>query len=107
VRLWLDARAPDPARLDAWQAQLGVEARVAARSDGVAFPAQVRAAFGLPGEVLCFAGHDAGVLSEIVPAGMVLVRNATGVSHAPDEFVGMEDAAYGAAAILRAVEALA
>ena len=36
-------------------------------------------------EVVCFAGHDAGVLADETPAGMVLVRNATGISHSPLE----------------------
>ena len=38
---------------------------------------------------------------------MVLVRNPTGVSHSPEEDVSLEDAAVGASALLRALEALA
>jgi N-carbamoyl-L-amino-acid hydrolase len=56
---------------------------------------------------VCFAGHDAGILAERIPAGMVLVRNATGVSHHPDEHVELEDAALAARAVAAAVEALA
>jgi N-carbamoyl-L-amino-acid hydrolase len=37
---------------------------------------------------------------------MVFVRNATGVSHSPDEHVELEDAAVAASALLRALEAL-
>ena len=37
--------------------------------------------------LVCFAGHDAGVIAERRPAGMVLVRNPTGMSHAPEEEV--------------------
>jgi len=58
-------------------------------------------------EILCWAGHDAGVLAQAVPTGMVLVRNPTGISHAPEEDVSLEDAAVGANVILRAVRALA
>jgi hypothetical protein len=38
---------------------------------------------------------------------MVLVRNPTGVSHAPDEDVSLEDAALAANIVRVAVEALA
>ena len=36
-------------------------------------------------ELVCFAGHDAGVLAERVPAAMLFVRNPTGISHSPEE----------------------
>ncbi len=58
-------------------------------------------------EVLCFAGHDAGILAEHLPAGMVLVRNETGTSHAPAEHVELSDAAEAATALARALERLA
>jgi len=57
--------------------------------------------------VVCYAGHDAGVIAAARPAGMVLVRNETGVSHSPAEEVSLEDAAVGADALLKAVEELA
>ncbi|MET0686390.1 MAG: hydantoinase/carbamoylase family amidase [Solirubrobacteraceae bacterium] len=115
VRLWIDARTPDPARLDAWRAALaeraaaaavGVELAVASQSEGVAFDPAVRAALGELPELVCYAGHDAGILAERIPAGMVFVRNATGISHSPDEHVELEDAAVAASALLRALEAL-
>jgi hypothetical protein len=56
-------------------------------------------------EVVCFAGHDAEVIAERRPAGMVLVRNAGGVSRAPGEDVELEDPA-AAARVVAAVEAL-
>jgi N-carbamoyl-L-amino-acid hydrolase len=56
--------------------------------------------------VVCYAGHDAGVIASVRPAGMVLVRNETGVSHSPEEEISLEDAAVGANALLRAVEEL-
>jgi beta-ureidopropionase / N-carbamoyl-L-amino-acid hydrolase len=112
VRLWLDARAADPAVLDAWLAAVrerapGAELAVASRSDGIEFDAGVRRALGDPGGVLCFAGHDAGILAERLPAGMVLVRNPSGISHSPDEQVDLDDAAAAAQAMVRALEALA
>ena len=128
VRLWLDARAPGPEQLDAWWAGLelaargleaatGVELRatVASVNHGTMFDEQVRAALGQAAgreelsapEIVCFAGHDAGVIAQKRPAGMVLVRNTAGVSHAPGEYVDLEDAAAGARIVQAAVEALA
>ncbi len=57
-------------------------------------------------EVVCFAGHDAGVLAQRIPAAMILVRNASGVSHAPQETVDLEDAALAAQVVKRALEAV-
>jgi N-carbamoyl-L-amino-acid hydrolase len=127
VTLWLDARAADPEALAWWLANVearagelaaatGVEITVVveSRGAGVTFDAELRAALRRAAEaspavpdVLCWAGHDAGVLAARVPAAMVLVRNATGVSHAAAEHVELEDAAAGATLILRALEGLA
>jgi hydantoinase/carbamoylase family amidase len=127
VGVWLDARAPDPAPLAAWRdaldaeaaalaerTRVAIEVRTASSSDGVAFDPAVRAALhaaaervGAPApDLLCFAGHDAGILAERLPAGMVFVRNPTGVSHSPDERVSLADAAVAASVLLEAVEAL-
>ena len=57
-------------------------------------------------ELVCFAGHDAGVLAERVPAAMLLVRNPTGISHSPEESVSLDDAAIGARVVERALELL-
>ena len=128
VRLWLDARAPGPEMLDDWweglqaaarEVQAGtrvnVSASVASLNRGTTFDEEVRAALrmaadraGLPApEIVCFAGHDAGVIAQRRPAGMVLVRNAAGVSHAPEEDVDLEDAAAAARIVQAALEALA
>jgi N-carbamoyl-L-amino-acid hydrolase len=124
VRLWLDARAPEIATVDAWRSALEAETQaiaarrrvaigvaVASRSPGAAFDARVRAALALAAddapEVVCFAGHDAGWVAERRPAGMVLVRNPTGVSHSPAEHVDVVDAAVAASAVAVALEALA
>ena len=120
VRLWIDGRTPDPERLSGWRAELetaaaalagrsgvGIELATASQTEGVKFDAEVLAAIdGLP-QVVCFAGHDAGILAQRRPAGMVFVRNATGVSHAPEEHVELDDAAVAAAAVLTAIERLA
>jgi N-carbamoyl-L-amino-acid hydrolase len=117
VRLWLDARTPDAAALAGWRERVaaaaespGVRATVATASESpaVVFDPGVRAALGagLP-EVTSFAGHDAGILAGRVRAGMVFVRNATGISHAPAEHVELDDAAVAASGLARALEALA
>jgi N-carbamoyl-L-amino-acid hydrolase len=124
ARLWLDARAPEAEAVLAWRAAVEAEAtrlaeeagvelalRQGAWSTGCAFPEDVREALlrGLgPGapRLVCYAGHDAGVIAEKRPAGMVLVRNETGISHSPDEDVDLADAAVAASAVLAAVEAL-
>ena len=84
-----------------------VEATVASFNRGSTFDPRVRSALteaaggGSTPELVCFAGHDAGIVAERRPAGMVLVRNRTGVSHAPDEDVDLEDAAAAATVAAR------
>jgi N-carbamoyl-L-amino-acid hydrolase len=121
VRLWIDARAPEVATVDDWRQRLAdaaagspveIELVTASRSAGVEFDADVRralqeAAGPSAPELVCFAGHDAGVIAERRPAGMVFVRNPTGVSHSPHEHVDLDDAAQAATVMLRAMEALA
>jgi N-carbamoyl-L-amino-acid hydrolase len=105
VRLWLDARSENPAALSAWLDDLpaGAELTVASRSDGVTFDPDLRAALGDADGVACFAGHDAGILAEKLPAAMVLTRNPSGVSHSPEEAADLDDAAAAATAILEVV----
>jgi N-carbamoyl-L-amino-acid hydrolase len=120
VRLWIDGRTPDPERLVAWRSALAaaaaelaersgvaIELATASHTGGMEFAPGVRAAMGELPELVCFAGHDAGILAEKLPAGMVFVRNATGVSHAPDEHVELEDAAVAAQVLLDVLERLA
>ena len=91
-----------------------MQAAVASHNRGTRFDPAVRTALGAAAaeaglrapEVVCFAGHDAGVVAEHRPAGMVLVRNLTGVSHAPDENVSLDDAALAANIVGVAVEGL-
>jgi beta-ureidopropionase / N-carbamoyl-L-amino-acid hydrolase len=45
------------------------------------------------------AGHDAGILSAVVPTAMLFVRNPTGVSHSPKEFAEPGDCNQGAVAL--------
>jgi N-carbamoyl-L-amino-acid hydrolase len=120
VRLWIDARTPDDGRLAGWRD--GLEARAAelaratgvrigittaSRSEGVGFDGRVLSEMRELPRLVCFAGHDAGILAPAKPAGMVFVRNPSGISHAPEEEVDMEDAAAAANALLTTLERLA
>jgi N-carbamoyl-L-amino-acid hydrolase len=125
VRLWLDARAPEPETVESWrsavegeiarvaeEAGVGLDLRTAAWSVGTEFPASTVDALaralrpGAP-RLVCYAGHDAGVIAASRPAGMVFVRNETGVSHSPEEDVSLDDAGVAASALLAAAEELA
>jgi N-carbamoyl-L-amino-acid hydrolase len=120
VRLWLDARTPDQVQLVAWldaltaraqtlEAASGVEIAlaVASQSEAVGFDGRVLAEMQDLPRLVCFAGHDAGILAPHIPAGMIFVRNPTGISHSPAEEVDLEDAAVAANALLATLERLA
>ena len=118
VRLWIDARGLAAAEIDGWlrgleataaelesRSGVAISVGIASGSDGTPFSEPLRAGLASAGrellgedvpEVVCFAGHDAGVLAPSLPAAMVLVRNHTGVSHSPEEAVDLEDAAIAA-----------
>jgi len=123
VDLWLDARHPD----DAVTAQLIEEIYRSAKeaaagegctvtlteesySDTVHFDPGLSRRIGalLPdAPVLATgAGHDAGVLAGFVPSAMLFVRNPSGISHSPEEYVADEDAATGAVALADVLEGL-
>ncbi len=126
VRLWIDARSAGGfAAIDAWRTELDdltaeisartrveIEIAVASRSDAREFSPSLRAALARASdevvghavpEVVCFAGHDAGILAERLPAAMLLVRNETGVSHSPAEDVDLADAVVAARVVERAL----
>ncbi|GAA3512980.1 allantoate amidohydrolase [Aeromicrobium panaciterrae] len=52
------------------------------------------------------AGHDAGVLAEVVPTAMLFTRNPTGISHSPEEQIEESDAELGAAALAAVLQDL-
>lgn len=123
VDLWLDVRHPDDAvtaalvqrihdtALDLATAEgCGLELHQESLSPTARFDAGLTARLqesitGAP--VLdTGAGHDAGVLAAHVPSAMIFVRNPSGVSHSPDEYVEDADAEAGAVALADALEAL-
>ena len=125
ARIWLDARSPEAETVESWrdavtaeaervagEAGVSLDLRTAAWSPGTEFTEDVRDALLLAlrppkPRLVCYAGHDAGVVAAARPAGMVLVRNETGISHAPEEAVSLDDAAVAANALLAALEQLA
>lgn len=123
VSLWLDARHADDAVVAALVERISVVAGQLAAEEGCAvsmveesvtgtahFPLGLRDRLAtiLPGAPVLDtgAGHDAGVLSAVVPTAMVFVRNPTGVSHSPEEFVERDDAEAGATALADVLESL-
>jgi allantoate deiminase len=99
ARVSVDARAPDPQRLDRLVAELELEPSF--RLKPVPMADEPRAALraelearGLPlVELPSGAGHDAAVLAAAgVPTAMLFVRSLNGgVSHSPDELTSPED----------------
>jgi beta-ureidopropionase / N-carbamoyl-L-amino-acid hydrolase len=128
VSAWLDARAADEATLDHVVSRIGDAARDASARHGTAFEARresftsavsfdgalidrmaaVLATDAAPPPVLpTGAGHDAGILAARVPAGMLFVRNPTGVSHSPAERAERGDCESGVAALAAVLADLA
>jgi N-carbamoyl-L-amino-acid hydrolase len=125
ARLWLDTRAPEAETVESWREAVAAEAARVAEEAGV--DSVMRSVSWSPGtdfspeviellanalgpgapRLLCYAGHDAGVIAERRPSGMVLVRNDTGISHSPAEEVSLEDAAVAADGLVAALEELA
>ena len=117
VTAWLDARAENPAILDALLTDLSRQAterserdgttldvRVESWSDLVRFDVTLRgklvAVLGNAPVLPTAAGHDAGVLSAAgIPTAMLFVRNPTGISHSPEEFAELGDCAAGVRAL--------
>ncbi|MFJ7218619.1 allantoate amidohydrolase [Amycolatopsis sp. NPDC098790] len=122
VDLWLDARVPGAATPElvaeitraaeaaAEEEGCRVEVTRESYSDDVVFDDALRRDLGgwlgAPPELPTGAGHDAAILAGFVPAGMLYVRNPTGISHSPEEFAEAEDVEAGAAALATVLERL-
>jgi N-carbamoyl-L-amino-acid hydrolase len=116
VDIWLDVRHPDDQvaarlvqtiadRARAVAADEGCEAALVEMSYGgsVTFDQGLRHRLEsvLPDAPVLRtgAGHDAGVLADVVPTAMLFTRNPTGVSHSPAEQIDDADGEAGAAAL--------
>jgi N-carbamoyl-L-amino-acid hydrolase len=119
VRAWLDARAADEPTLTSLVNKITAEARRYSALDSVTLDVTAESITGIvefpegPRERLkkvlghlgdipvlrTAAGHDAGILSSLVPTAMLFVRNPTGVSHSPKEYAEIVDCNQGAVAL--------
>ncbi|GHJ45694.1 Zn-dependent hydrolase [Catellatospora sp. TT07R-123] len=124
VSAWLDARADAPDTMEAVVAAVYDRAQAHAREDGtkVSLTAESvspetefhvglrdRLAKVLDGAPVLptGAGHDAGVLSALLPTAMLFVRNPTGVSHSPAEHASDADCEAGVRALADVLQELA
>lgn len=62
---------------------------------------------GRPHQMVSGAGHDAGVMAKVAPAGMLFLRNPGGVSHDPAESVSLEDVTTALGVLVGFIEQLA
>jgi N-carbamoyl-L-amino-acid hydrolase len=119
VSLWLDARAADEAGVRAVLADVAdeVEAHGGSLAEQSWTPrttfdpqlaSRLAALLGDAPILATGAGHDAGILAAAgVPAGMIFVRNPTGVSHSPAEHAERDDCLAGVAALATVLTELA
>ncbi|MEV6106199.1 allantoate amidohydrolase [Streptomyces sp. NPDC051940] len=124
VRGWLDSRAADDATLTELVAAVEEAAAERAGRDGTAVSVtresytpvidfehglRDRLAARLGGVPLLptGAGHDAGILSGVIPTAMLYVRNPTGISHSPAESATEDDCVAGVLALADVLEDLA
>ncbi|MBP3044027.1 allantoate amidohydrolase [Arthrobacter jiangjiafuii] len=127
VELWLDVRHPDDAVTASLVEKIHGQAQKIAAFEGCTVhmteesssgtvhfdPALQRSleqsvARTVPGAPVLAtgAGHDAGVLAARVPTGMLFVRNPSGISHSPEEYVENDDADAGVTALADVLEDL-
>jgi N-carbamoyl-L-amino-acid hydrolase len=119
VTAWLDARAAEEAAVRAVVAEVTEEVEAAGgevavesftpatRFDPV-LGSRMSALLGDAPLLDTGAGHDAGILAAAgVPAGMLFVRNPTGVSHSPEEHAERADCLVGVVALADVLSDLA
>jgi N-carbamoyl-L-amino-acid hydrolase len=117
----IDLRHPDEEVLDRCEAFLLAEAELASatvahllKSPAVTFDERVREvilhsakALGLPCDQFASgATHDAKVIAEALPAGMIFIPCRGGLSHTPEEWAEPEHATAGARVLAATVERL-
>ena len=117
VSAWLDARGPETADVERTVRELsesaGTSAILESLTERTAFDDDLTAALGsaLGGDIPKLpsgAGHDAGVLALAgIPSAMILVRNPSGISHAPEEHAEDADVEAGVVALAAAIRSRA
>ncbi|AJT41480.1 allantoate amidohydrolase [Psychromicrobium lacuslunae] len=123
VELWLDVRHPDDAVTAAVVQKIHGQAQIAAANEGCTVTLTEESLSpttgfdqGLAAELQRLlpaapvldsgAGHDAGILASYLPAGMLFIRNPTGISHSPEEAVEDRDADSAAALLADVLQGL-
>ena len=123
VNFWLDARHLDDATTRALIERIGAACDEIAAAHGCtatvseeSWSPTVGFDTGLTRELVAAlpgaptlgtgAGHDAGILSEFVPSGMLFTRNPSGISHSPEEYAEDADVDYSAIALADALHAV-
>ncbi len=110
--LWIDARASEEATVRRVLADVrretGFEPTEESWTAVTAFDqgltASIASTLGDVPVLPSGAGHDAGVLALAgIPTTMILVRNPSGVSHAPEEFAEDADCELGVGALARVI----
>lgn len=113
ISAWIDARGDDEATVKRAMAEFGHDAVLESWTPitpfDAAFADDVNAALGGSLPLLpSGAGHDAGVLALAgVPTAMILVRNPSGISHAPEEYAEDADCELGVVALAAAIRSRA
>jgi hydantoinase/carbamoylase family amidase len=107
---WVEARARDVAGTEGLQVQVHPWDVIAPQPLDPQVRAAIRQALRACGhperELPSWAGHDAGVLARYIPAGMIFVPSAGGISHSPLEHTPWEAVEAGVRVLLQAVLAL-
>jgi acetylornithine deacetylase/succinyl-diaminopimelate desuccinylase-like protein len=109
VRVSVDARSPDPDRLEELVREIGFEPTYRTPPVAMSGPPfeALRATLAEPVlELPSGAGHDAGILAVAgVPAAMLFVRSLNGgVSHSPDELSSPEDVELAVQVLIAALD---
>ena len=117
VRAWLDARGPETAKVERSVRELeesaGATAVLESLTERTEFDAALTDALdtALGGDIPKLpsgAGHDAGVLALAgIPSAMILVRNPSGISHAPEEYADDADVEAGVTALAAVIRSRA
>jgi N-carbamoyl-L-amino-acid hydrolase len=113
VSAWIDARGSDETLVRRAMAEIGRDAALESWTPTTpfdpAFVAELGTALGGTLPLLpSGAGHDAGILALAgIPTAMILVRNPSGISHAPEEYAEDADCERGVVALAAAIRSRA
>jgi N-carbamoyl-L-amino-acid hydrolase len=113
VSAWIDARGADEDAMRLAMADIGRDADLESWTPSTPFDADFVREVGdaIGGDLPLLpsgAGHDAGVLALAgIPTAMILVRNPSGISHAPEEYAEDDDCERGVSALAAVIRSRA